>query len=381
MDQTPQLKAFLKPSLVILSLLMLASKAGAQSPVKLVPVAQGLDHPDTLASAGDGSNRLFVLEQPGRIIILRHGTADKTPFLDIRDRVSYGGELGLLGIAFHPHFKENHRFFIDYTVRKGRKIQTIIAEYASSSLHPDSAGREEKILLRIDQPFPNHKGGQLAFGPDGFLYIGMGDGGSGGDPLKNAQNPKVLLGKILRIDVNHEAPYAVPPSNPFSHGPGAPEIWAIGMRNPWRFSFDRKTGRLFCADVGQDKYEEIDLIEGGKNYGWNIMEGLHCFLPDEQKCHEKGLTLPIYEYNHSEGNCIIGGYVYRGKNIPVLDGTYLFGDYGFRTLWGLEEAPGNQWKRITLGESPEPISSFGEDESGEIYVVGYWGTIFKFVPS
>ena len=333
-----------------------------------------------MESARDGRQRLYVLEQPGRIRIINDGVLEDEPLLDIRDRVAWGGEMGLLGIAFHPRFNENRRFFLDYTVKKNGRIKTIIAEYKVSPENRDVALRDGRVILEITQPpHTNHKGGQLAFGPDGFLYIGVGDGGGAGDPHNNAQNANSLLGKILRINVDHGWPYSTPPDNPFGYGSGKAEIWAWGLRNPWRFSFDRKTGRLFCADVGQNNYEEIDLIEGGKNYGWNIMEGFHCYPPKKTDCPEAGLALPIFEYDHSIGICIIGGNVYHGKAIPGLEDAYIFGDYGTKKIWTLRPS-GTGWVQRELARSPEPISSFGEDEDGEIYVAGYWGTVYQLVP-
>jgi glucose/arabinose dehydrogenase len=231
----------------------------------------------------------------------------------------------------------------------------------------------------VNQPFPNHKGGQIAFGPDGFLYIGFGDGGSGGDPLGNGQNLQTLLGKMLRIDVDHTSAglqYAIPPTNPFVGGGGLPEIWAYGLRNPWRFSFERGSGRLFCGDVGQDKYEEIDILQSGGNFGWNIMEGMHCYNP-ASGCNMSGLTLPIAEYSHTEGDAVIGGYVYKGSAIPSLAGAYIFSDNGSGTIWELVEAPPGQWTRTKLLSSGRSISSLGQDVSGEIYVLDYSGSVLK----
>jgi len=349
--------------------------------ISLRPALSGLSEPVYVTHAGDGSGRLFVVEQAGRVLVARDGALLERPFLDIRDRVSAGGETGLLGLAFHPSFRSSGRFFVDYTGRRDRQLTTVIAEFRVSPDSSDVALAEERVLLEITQPYPNHNGGQIAFGPDGFLYIGMGDGGSAGDPHGHGQHLESLLGKILRIDVDGPPPYACPPDNPFVDQPGADEIWAYGLRNPWRFSFDRGTGRLFAADVGQDRYEEIDLIQLGGNYGWNRMEGLHCFPPSRERCERQGLIEPIAEYDHQDGVSVTGGYVYRGGLLPALQGGYIFGDFGSAQIWLLREAEAGRWERVALRRSPQPISSFGEDEAGEVYVVGYGGTVFRIEPA
>jgi glucose/arabinose dehydrogenase len=352
------------------------SLAQSSVSIQLDPVVKGLSSPVGLTNAKDGSNRLFIVEQAGRIRIVRDGTLSGTPFLDLTSSVAYdGGEEGLLGLAFHPDFKNNGRFFVDFTANRPN-LKTIIAEFQVSPSNPDIAVPTEHVLLQIDQPFSNHNGGQLAFGPDGFLYIGMGDGGSGGDPHGNGQNRNALLGKILRIDVDHQAPYAIPTDNPFVSGGGAPEIWAWGFRNPWRFSFDRATGRLFVGDVGQNLYEEVDLVEEPGNFGWNIMEGLHCYSP-ASGCDTTGLITPIHEYGHSVGICVIGGYVYRGNQYPLLQGIYLFGDYGTRKIWALTENNYGTWTKTDLLNTEFYISSFGEDEAGELYVVDLGGSVYR----
>ena len=303
-----------------------------------------------------------------------------TPFLDIQDRVRSGGELGLLGLAFHPRYPANGRFFLNYTRNGPEGLETVIAEYAVSSANPNLANRNsERILLRFAQPFTNHNGGMLAFGQDGFLYIGTGDGGSAGDPMRNGQNVETLLGKILRMDVDSGEPYASPPDNPFVGRAGRDEIWAYGLRNPWRFSFDRLTGRLIAGDVGQNRREEIDIIVKGGNYGWNIMEGMLCFLPSTN-CNQTGLILPIHDYGRDLGTSVTGGYVYRGKSAPSLTGKYLFGDFGSGRLWTLTETTGGPWEAeqlLTTGN----ISSFGEDEAGEVYVVDYGGSVRQIIES
>lgn len=347
--------------------------------VRLQPVATGLDDPVYVTHAGDRSGRLFVVEQAGVIRIIRDGRLLATPFLDIRGRVTAGGEMGLLSIAFHPRYANNGRFFVNYTTEPGG-LRTVIAEYHVSA-NPDVAGRAEKVLLKIAQPFRNHNGGLNLFGPDGMLYIGMGDGGSGRDPMNNGQRLDTLLGKLLRIDVDGGSPYRVPADNPFVDRPGArPEIWAYGLRNPWRFSFDRGTGRLFLADVGQNAWEEIDLIERGGNYGWRIMEGAHCHIPPTG-CDTNGLILPIAEYpNGPSGGCsVTGGYVYRGSRIRDLVGRYVFGDYCSGRIWVLRETAPGRWTMAQLLATDLRISSFGEDEDGELYVVDHQGAVYRLV--
>ncbi len=348
---------------------------GTVSQLGLQKFADGFTRPIYVAHAGDGSNRLFVVEQAGRILVMRDGKTLSIPFLDIRDRIESGGEKGLLSVAFHPQYKENGRFFVNYTARKEGVLTTVIAEYRVSLNNPDLADRAEKIILEVEQPFGNHNGGLNKFGPDGFLYIGLGDGGAAGDPLNNGQNLETLLGKILRIDVDSREPYAIPSDNPFVGRANAQgEIWAYGLRNPWRFSFDRCTGRLFAGDVGQNRLEEIDLIEQGKNYGWRVMEGSQCYDPPTL-CNTQGLELPIAEYDHSLGCSVTGGYVYRGTQYPALIGHYLFGDYCSGRIWSLVNT--GRWTMRQLIDSPFSISSFGEDERGELYVVHYGGAIYR----
>jgi len=346
----------------------------------LTPVLSGLNSPVDLQNAADGSGRLFVVEQQGQIRIVSNNSLVPTPFLDITSVVDFGGEKGLLGLAFHPAYTQNRRFFVNYDRVLSGQMQTVIAEFQTSASNPNQADpNSQRILFTVNQPFPNHKGGQLAFGPDGFLYIGLGDGGSAGDPLGNAQNRQVLLGKMLRIDVDHTSPglqYAIPSDNPFLNGVDRGEVWAYGLRNPWRFSFDVPSGRLFVADVGQDKFEEIDILQKGGNFGWNIMEGLHCFKPSSG-CNMTGLILPITEYDHSQGDAVIGGYVYRGPAIPRLSGTYLFSDFESGTIWGLTENSTGQWTRSQLIAGGRNISSFGRDEAGELYVLDYSGSLLR----
>lgn len=348
--------------------------------IEFRPIATGFARPVYLTHAGDGSGRLFVVEQAGVIKIIRDGQTLATPFLDIRDRVEMGArtgdERGLLSVAFHPKYKENGRFFVNYTARKQGVLKSVIAEYKTSQTNPDIADRTERVILEIEQPFANHNGGLNKFGPDGFLYIGLGDGGAAGDPLNAGQSLDTLLGKILRIDIEKE-PYAIPQENPFAGQANAKsEIWAYGLRNPWRFSFDRCTGRLFAGDVGQNRLEEIDLIEKGKNYGWRIMEGSQCYDPPTL-CNTQGLELPIAEYDHSLGCSVTGGYVYRGTQYPALIGHYLFGDYCSGRIWSLVPESAGRWTMRQLIDSPFNISSFGEDEQGELYLVHYGGAVYR----
>ncbi len=350
--------------------------------VSLEPVADGFVQPVALAHAFD--ERLFVAEQPGVISIVRDGVRLETPFLDITDRVgSEDNEQGLLGLAFHPDYADNGRFYVNYTNTEGN---TVVSGFQVSE-NPDLADpASESILLTVEQPHANHNGGNILFGPDGYLYIGMGDGGDAGDPMNNGQNPGTLLGALLRIDVDGagtDANYAIPPDNPYvEHSDWLPEIWAIGLRNPWRFSFDRLTGDLYIADVGQYEFEEVNFTPAGQsrglNYGWAIMEGNHCY--DEVECDRAGLELPVTEYDHSQGCSITGGYVYRGATFPALYGKYFFADYCEGTIWSLvfkEE----EWSLTLALDSDLLISSFGEDAQGELYLLDHSnGTIFHLRP-
>lgn len=348
-------------------------------------LVSGLNAPLGLEQPNDGSNRLFVVEQGGTIRIVQNGTILPQLFLNISSKVVAGGEMGLLGLTFHPDFQQNGKFYVNYVRSQSGQIQSVIAEYTASPANANTVDpASERILLTVDQigNFPNHKAGQLAFGPDGFLYFGLGDGGSEGDPFGHGQNTQTLLGKMMRIDVNATSPglqYRIPPDNPFVSGGGLPEIWAFGFRNPWRFSFDRPTGRLFAGDVGADSFEEVDIVQKGENYGWNIMEGFHCFNPPSG-CNMTGLTLPIAEYSHAEGNAVIGGFVYHGPSIPTLQGAYVFGDLGTGKIWALQETSPNVFTRTLLATTGKTISSFGQDLSGELYLVDYGGgSVFRIV--
>jgi glucose/arabinose dehydrogenase len=365
----------------------LPSPSAPETPnsISLAPVVSGLSSPVDLQAADDGSGRLFVVEQAGTIRVLQAGALLARPFLDIRARVTFSGEMGLLGMALHPAFARNQRFYVNYVRTLGTgQLQTVIAEYRASVADANQADpASERILLTVNQPFANHNGGQLAFGPDQFLYIGLGDGGGAGDPMGNGQNLQTLLGKMLRIDVDHTTsglPYAIPADNPFVGGTALPEIWAYGLRNPYRFSFDSATGRLFAGDPGQNLFEEVDLLQKGGNFGWNIMEGLHCFKPPTG-CDTSGLQLPIAEYGRSEGVAVIGGYVYRGSSIPALAGSYVFGDFGSGTIWRLTQDASGAWQRVRLLGGGPTISSFGRDLAGELYVLDYGaGAILKVSP-
>ncbi len=346
-------------------------------------VVGGLTAPLDLQEPDDNSGRLFVVEQGGTIRIVQNGALLPAAFLDISSKVHMEGESGLLGLVFHRNYAQDPRFFVNY-VRQlaGGQLQTVIAEFRASAATPNQADAgSERQLLVVDQPFSNHKAGQLAFGADGDLYFGLGDGGSGGDPFGNGQNRQTLLGKLLRIDVD-SAPspglaYAIPSDNPFAGGGGRPEIWAYGLRNPWRFSFDSPSGRMFIGDVGQDRYEEVDLGQKGANYGWNIMEGMHCFNPSTG-CDQAGLTLPIAEYDHSIGDAIIGGYLYRGT-IAALQGKYVFADLTGKVFTLTENPPGT-WTRATLLSTGTQISALGRDQAGELYVLEIaTGNLLKLV--
>lgn len=337
----------------------------------LAPIADGFERPTHITHANDNSGRLFVVEQAGLIWSIRDGQRAPQPFLDIRDRVeSSGNEQGLLSVAFHPRFAENRQFFVNYTNRDG---DTVVARYRASADGDSADVDSAKTLLTIDQPAANHNGGMIAFGPDGYLYIGMGDGGRADDPWDNAQNRSVLLGKLLRIVVDDASPYAIPANNPFvEQTDSRSEIWAYGLRNPWRFSFDRATGDLYIADVGQNRYEEIHVqsatSNGGENYGWNIMEGDACFNPSSN-CNRDDLEMPVAVYSHAAGGCsITGGHVYRGGAFPSINGVYFYADYCSGYIWALRHIDG-KWENVRVMETRMNITSFGEDEAGEIYLV------------
>ena len=356
------------------------AKSSAASPdqpagtIRLEQVDGRFRNPVYLASP-PGDSRLFIVEQAGRIRIVKNGQALSEPFLDIADRVRSGGEQGLLSVAFHPDYRTNGYFYVNFTDRSG---DTRVERFKVSA-NPDVADpASSKLVIGIDQPYANHNGGLVMFGPDGMLYVGMGDGGSGGDPHGNGQNRNALLGKILRLDVSSE-PYGIPVGNPRTGGRA--EIWAIGMRNPWRFAFDRQTGLLYVADVGQNEIEEIDVesaTEPGLNYGWNIMEGDHCYR--SSSCDREGLVMPKVTYNHSGGACsVTGGFVYRGRRIPSLAGHYFYSDYcagwlkSFRMMNGAV-TDRRDWK---TSENLGHVVSFGEDSSGELYILTEGGKVLR----
>jgi glucose/arabinose dehydrogenase len=344
--------------------------------------------PLAIAAPHDGSGRLFIAAQNGRAWVVRpDGTTGARPLLDLTGQITTGGERGLLGLAIHPDFPADPRVFVDYTDLNGN---TVVASYRISGSDPNrlDEGSAVTILTQV-QPFANHNGGALAFGPDGDLYVSFGDGGSGGDPQGNGQSLATFLGKILRIDVDAPAgsstPYVVPSDNPFASRNGAKgEIWLYGLRNPWRMSFDRATGDLWIGDVGQSAWEEVDVAPagvGGADYGWNRMEGNHCYEP-AQGCDTSGLTPPVVEYGHAQGCVVIGGVVYRGAAYPILRGGYLYADFCSGRLWALNAAaamasgtaPGT-----VVGTVGPQIAAFGEDEAGEVYVASLGGSISRII--
>jgi len=362
---------------------------GAGLTLTLAVVAKGLTKPIGIYNAGAGDDRLFIVGQPGRITIVRpDGTVLPAPFLDLTDRVESGAnETGLLGVAFHPRYAETGYFYVNYTATVGGRLETRISRFSVTADRNAADPKSEKILLTVAQPFPNHNAGDLHFGPDGFLYIPLGDGGSAGDPNNNAQTMTTILGKIIRIDVDARAGsppdcvgkgtggYTIPITNPMTDGAGhtCDEIWASGLRNPWRSSFDRLTGDFYLADVGQEKWEEIDLQPsgepGGENYGWRCYEGTHEYNPDG--CELEHDIAPIFEYGHEGGHCsVIGGYVYRGARYPAMAGRYIFTDYCSGTFWDLVPDDAGEWTATAHANlAVFGYTSFGEDAAGELYVV------------
>ena len=363
--------------------------------IQIQPVASGFASPITVTNAGDGSGRLFIVEQFGRIGILINGTVLPTPFLDIHELVSCCGEQGLLGLAFHPNYADNGFFYVYYTDVAGN---IAIARYTVSAGDPNVVNPNSRypILSQLHQPYGNHNGGQIAFGPDGYLYAGLGDGGAGGDPQENAQNLGIWLGKILRVDINNdEFPgdparnYAVPPNNPFVGNPDAlGEIWAYGVRNPWRFSFDRETNDLLIGEVGQNDWEEIDFqpatSAGGENYGWDVLEAMHCYEDAPPgSCNQflnGGSTLPVLEYSHSLGCSVTGGYRYRGQLYPQLNGIYFYADYCSGRIWGAMRQENGTWVSQQILQTSLNITTFGEDEAGELYLADQTsGTLYRIL--
>lgn len=349
------------------------------SGVSLERIVDGLDFPVHL-TAPPGDDRLFVVEKSGRIRIVRGGALVQEPFLDVSDRVSNGSEQGLLSLAFHPAYAANGRFFVNFTDRGG---DTRVEEFRVSDDPGQATPDPVATVLTVDQPFSNHNGGLIAFGPDGMLYVGTGDGGSAGDPRGNGQDPTTLLGALLRLDVDRPAPH-VPPDNPFVGREGRDEIWATGLRNPWRFAFDRETGDLFVADVGQNRFEEVNAVASpgrGANYGWNVTEGVECFEP-AQGCDREGLTQPVLVYGHDEGCSVTGGAVYRGQAVPSLRGHYLYADFcagfvrSFRFAGGMA-VDEREWPGLAPPEGS--VTSFGEDADGEVYVLVADGAVYRIV--
>ena len=340
--------------------------------------------PVDLQHAPDGSDRIFVLEQRGTIYVFQndYSVTEKTMFLDIRDKVVHEGERGLLGLAFHPEYENNGYFFVNYTAPN--PLRTVVSRFQVTPDNPDVGDElSEHIIIQIDQPFSNHNGGQIVFGPEGYLYIGMGDGGWFGDPYNNGQDLTTLLGAILRIDVDTVSAnlnYGIPVDNPFVSDTleFRDEIYAYGLRNPWRFSFDSYTNSCWIADVGQDLYEEIDILESGGNYGWKIMEGNHCYSP-AAGCDTTGLILPIYTYDHSIGESITGGFVYRGTLVPDIYGKYIFADFEYGDVWSLAYDEENSLELSILGDlGPYSVTSFGIDQHDELYICSFDGKIYKF---
>ena len=357
-----------------------ASTAPAEIPkLTLEKFVDGLTRPVYLTHTSDDSGWLYIIEQPGRIRVVQEGALVETPFLNITDRVgSSGNEQGLLSMAFAPDYKLSGYFYVNYTNKDG---DTIISRFSTTPDRSAANADSELVILKIDQPYANHNGGQLQFGPDKMLYIGMGDGGSQGDPKGSAQDPQDLLGKLLRIDVqnaNATQPYAIPVDNPkWDSKEVRPEIWAFGLRNPWRFSFDRTTGNMFIADVGQNTIEEVNVQPadiGGLNYGWNKREGQEAYAGGEM---QPNFTDPVTQYQHSEGCSITGGYVYRGQAIPALQGVYVYGDYCNGNMWALRQDPSGTWVNTALPNAGFQISSFGEDAVGELYVMDLDGTVYR----
>ena len=365
-----------------------ATNSHGATPLTVTPVVSGLNQPLFVTYPPGDTTRLFVIQRGGLIRIVKNGSLLPAPFMNINPLISTNGsEQGLLGLAFHPQYASNRFFYLNY-IRKSDSA-TIVSRFQRSATSQDSGlVASESIVMIVPQPYANHNGGMMAFGPDGYLYIALGDGGSGGDPGNRAQDSTTVLGKILRIDVDVPAGYAIPPTNPFVGRPNwREEIWDLGLRNPWRFSFDRLTGDIYIGDVGQGTWEEIDFelaATGGQNFGWRRKEGDHCYNPS-MNC-EVGFTLvdPIEEYSHSFGCSVTGGYVYRGCAIPDLQGTYFYGDFCSGRVWSFK------YDGITLTDSTErtgelnpgtlSISSFGEDWNGELYIVHYGGTLYKIIP-
>lgn len=351
--------------------------------VTIEEYVSGLTYPLYVTHAGDESGRLFVLGQAGQIYLIKDGELQEDLFLDLSDRVTQSvlsgySEQGLLGLAFHPDYEENGYFYVNYTDQSG---DSVVERYSVSADNPDVGDKDSAVvLLTQDQPFPNHNGGHMEFGPDGYLYISFGDGGAANDPLQTGQNPSDWLGSILRIDVDSGDPYGIPEDNPVANNENfAPEVWSYGLRNVWRFSFDRATGDMYLADVGQNMWEEVNFqaadSEGGENYGWNAYEASQPFATSAVP---EGMVYPIAEYPHQGGDCsVTGGYVYRGMEVPELEGVYLFSDYCTGRVWASYRDMNGDWQTNVFMELNRQVSSFGEDEAGELYIVDYEGSIWR----
>ena len=360
----------------------------AAAGVVLTQVVSGLVSPTQVTPAGDGSGRLFVVQQGGRIRIVKGSVLLSTPFISLTGKVSKGGERGLLGLAFHPQYASNGKFYVYFTRKSDGAVA--INEYRVSSGNADVANLATKRrILTLRQPYSNHNGGRMAFGPDGYLYIGTGDGGGAGDPGNRARNLHSLLGKMLRIDINGRTKnraYKLPASNPYVGRPGRNEIWSRGLRNPWGWSFDRVSGDLWIGDVGQYRYEEINraLVSSkstsrgrGVDYGWRVMEGRSCYRPSSG-CNKSGKKTPIVQYNHNKGCSVTGGYAYRGTAVPALAGRYVFGDWCSGTIWTISRTAAKPATKSILLRTTYHITSFGQDESGELYVLDGDGALYRF---
>lgn len=358
----------------------LVAACGQSGTVELRPLfaEHRFTQPVALLQSPKRNSPWYVVEKGGRVLRLEgEGRGAKSSlFIDLGNRVDAGPmEAGLLGLAFHPAFARNNLVYLSYT--RGRPLTSVLARYRSPDGGRTLDPASEVVLLEVPQPYGNHNGGQIAFGPDGFLYYGLGDGGAAGDPQGNGQNTETLLGAMLRLDIDRSVPYAIPPGNPFIQGGGRPEIFAWGLRNPWRWSFDRKTGELWVGDVGQNEWEEIDRVAKGDNLGWNVWEGSHCFRAE--RCRSEGMVMPAAEYSHASGCSVTGGYVYRGSAIPALYGHYIFGDFCSGRIWELDSGNIKEGARILM-HSGKRIASFAEDRDGELYLLDYAsGRIFRLV--
>jgi glucose/arabinose dehydrogenase len=363
--------------LVVALTAMVLSSAALGAQIALKKVASGFDKPLAMEFVpGDGEHYVIV-QQRGKIYSVKNGERMATAALDFSNKVSQvGNETGLLGIAFHPNFAQNRKVYINYT--SGLRLKTTISEL-TMGVDGKIAGNSERKLIQFDQPYPNHNGGDLKFGPDGYLYITTGDGGLAGDPHNNSQNKNTFLGKILRIDVNSGDPYAIPQDNPFVGDANVKEeIYAYGLRNPWRMTFDAENGDIWTGDVGQDRLEEIDIIRKGGNYGWKVMEGTNCFRAAD--CDKSQFEQPIFEYGRDEGISITGGYIYRGSDIPSLVGKYVYADFGFGTIWALDNRTSPVRNEVIAGNTEINPSSFGQDARGEIYVLDHSaGDVYKLI--